>query len=358
MIAQPQRIHGVSVMAGRELIELCARSAFTALCLVLWAAAGACAQDVSIRFTLNRDIDGLAAPFLAALEKGYYRQAGLAVTIEPGDGSLESISRVASGKYQLSLADINALIRFRDGNADTGVKAVMMVHDIAQFAIVGRKSLGIAGPADLVGKTLGAAPPDISFALWRPFAAANAIDTDKVEIESLGFALRESVLAQGQVDAIFGSSLSSRLNLKSKGVAEDDITVILMSKNGLDLYGDAVMVNQDFASKHPDAVKGFVKATIRGLIDVIADPAGSIDPVHWRNYDMLKTVETERLQLAINDNILTQWVLSNGLGGVDMERLARSIAQLGMAYELKTKVKAEDVFTDAYLPPARERRVP
>jgi NitT/TauT family transport system substrate-binding protein len=345
-------------MAGRGLIELCARSAFAALGLVLCIATGAGAQDVSIRFTLNRQIDGLAAPFLTALDKGYYKEAGLAVTIEPGDGSRESVSRVASGQHQLGLADINTLIRYRDGNADADIKAIMMAHDIAPYAIIGRKSLGISGPSDLTGKTLGATPPDVAFALWPSFAAANAIDPDKVTIESLGYALRESVLAQGQVDAILGSSLTSYIGLKSKGVAEEDITIILMAENGLDLYGDAVMVNPEFAKLHPDAVKGFVKATIRGFVDVIADPAGNIDPVHWRNYDMLKSVEAERLRLAVNDNIATGWVKANGLGGVDMERLARSIAQLGSAYGLKAGVTAQDVFTEAYLPPASERMVP
>ena len=71
------------------------------------------------------------------------------------------------------------------------------------------------------------------------------------------------MLAQGKVDAITGFSFSSYINLKSKGVGEEDISPILMRDYGLDLYGN-VLIGPDFAKSNPDAVKAFVKATIRG----------------------------------------------------------------------------------------------
>ena len=85
---------------------------------------------------------------------------------------------------------------------------------------------------------------------------ANGIDASKVTIENVGFPVREPMLAAGQVDAITGFSFSFFINLKDKGVPVDDIAVLLMADYGVDLYGNAIIVNPKFAAEHPDAVQG------------------------------------------------------------------------------------------------------
>ena len=324
----------------------------------LLAMAGTAAAETAIKFTLDWKFEGPSAPFLIALEKGYYKAEGLDVTIDTGAGSTEALPRVATGAYQMGFGDINSLVKFRDQNPELDVKAVMMMYDVPPFAIVGRKSQGVTTWQDLAGKKLGAPPPDGAFAQWPAFVKVNGIDTSTVTIESIGFPVREPMLAQGAVDAVFGFSFSVFMNLKAAGVPADDISVILMSRNGLDLYGNAVMVNPAFAAENPDAVKGFVRATIKGVMDTIADPAAAVDYVLARNDVAKKDVELERLQMAIADNIATDAARANGFGGVDYARLAKSIEQLGFAYEFKTAVKAEDVFVDSYLPPKEERMIP
>ena len=84
-------------------------------------------------------------------------------------------------------------------------------------------------------------------------------------IENVGFPLREPMLVAGKVDAITGFSFSSFLNLKSNGVPAEDIRVFLMSDYGLDLYGNAIMVNPEFAAENPAAVAGFVARHHQGL---------------------------------------------------------------------------------------------
>ncbi len=313
------------------------------------------AKDDIIRFTLERGFDGLSAPFLTAVEKGYYKAENLDVRVFAGTGSRESLSRVASGAYQFGFADINALIRFRDQNPGRDIKAIMMAYDIPPYAIIGRKSRGVSELADLQGKTLGAVPTDETYALWPAFVTVSRINAGKIGIEHHGFAQREPVLAQGRVDGILGDALVSVARMKSAGVPAEDISVILFGRNGLDLYGHGVIVNGEFARDHPDAVRGFVKATLRGYLDVVADPAIGIDSVLARNGEARGSVELERLQMAVNDHIATEWVKANGLGGVDMDRLQRSIGRLGLAYKYKTKVEAADIFTDIYLPPKADR---
>ncbi len=184
------------------------------------------------------------------------------------------------------------------------------------------------------------------------------IDTSNITIENVGFPVREPMLAQGEVDAIFGFAFSSVLNLKAQGVPEDDIVTILMADHGLELYGNAIMVNEDFAEANPEAVKGFLKALAKGFADAVADPEAGVDAVMSRNEILTREIEVERLEMANAMNIDTPWVKENGFGGVDEEKLAKSIDLLKLSMGLQGKVKAEDVFDASYLPPKEERMLP
>lgn len=324
--------------------------------LMLGVAGGAQAQT-AVKFALDWKFEGPAAPYFVAIDKGYYKAEGLDVAIDSGPGSVAGIARVAAGTYPLGFFDINSLAKFRDQNPDKPVKAVMMVYDQPPFSIVTLKKYGISKPKDLEGKILGAPAPDGAFAQWKAFVKENAIAADKVTINNIGFPVREPMLAAGDVQAITGFSFSSYFNLTQKGVKPEDIVVMLMSDYGLVLYGNAIMVNPDFAKANPKVVQGFVKATIKGVIDTAKDPEAAIKSVMKRNDTGDEKTELERLKMALKDNMITSWVRANGVGGVDMKRLDASIEQIAVTYDFKTKPKAEDIFTSEFLPPAAERKL-
>ncbi|MFZ8912465.1 MAG: ABC transporter substrate-binding protein, partial [Burkholderiaceae bacterium] len=237
------------------------------------------------------------------------------------------------------------------------IKAVMMGYDTPAFAIITLKKTGISKPKDLEGRILGAPAPDGAYAQWPIFVDANKIDASKVKIENVGFPVREPMLAQGKVDAITGFWFSSYMNLKANGVAGDDIIVMLMRDYGLDLYGNVIIANPEFAKSNPKAVAGFVRATIKGIQDTIASPETAIDSLMKRNQIAKRDVELERLKLAISKNFVTPDVKKNGFGDVDMARLARSIDQIGLTFKYTNKPKAQDIFTSEFLPAKDARAV-
>jgi NitT/TauT family transport system substrate-binding protein len=323
----------------------------------LLAAGGAVAQT-PVRFSLDWRWEGPAAIFAVALDKGYFKAEGLDVTIDPASGSREPISRVASGTYDMGFGDVNSLVRFRDENPGTDLKAVMMVYDRPPFAIVGRKSRGITKDvASLAGKKFGAPAADAAFAQWPIFKAVNRIDDSTIKLENVGFPVREPMLAQGEVDAVFGFSMSSYINLKSRGVPADDIVVLLMSDYGVELYGNAILVAPKFAAEKPEAVRGFLRALARGIQETARDPSGAIDGVIRRNDVAKRDVELDRLRMVLDQNILTPAVKANGLGGIDRTRFERAIDQIGLTFTYKAKPKPEDVFTEEFLPAADLRKV-
>jgi NitT/TauT family transport system substrate-binding protein len=290
---------------------------------MLWDGAEAQTQ---VKFTLDWRYEGPAAPFTVALEKGYFKSEGLDVTIDTG--SRDTIGRVAAGTYDIGTGDVNSLIRFRD---ETGVdlKAVMMIYDVPPFAIVGRKSQGVtADPKSLVAKKFGAPAADGAYAQWPIFKAVNALDDSKMVFENVGFPVREPMLAAGKVDAVFGFSFSVYISLKSKGVAANDISIILMRDHGVELYGNVLMVSPRFLAEKPEAVKGFIKAVIKGTRDTVSDPAAAAATIIKRNDVAKQDVEKERLDMALAQNIVTPWVKANGYGGIDKARLPNRSSRL------------------------------
>ncbi len=306
--------------------------------------------DTKIPFTLDWKFEGPSAPFFNAIDKGYFKDAGLNVEISPGKGSLDAIPKVATGSFPLGFADINSLIKFLDQNPGAPVTAIMMIYDKPPFAVIGRKSLGIKSPADLPGSVLGAPPPDGAWAQFPSFAKANGLDMNKIKVESVGFPTREPMLAEGKVSSVTGYSFSSFLNLVRLGVPEDDITTILMADHGLKLYGNAIIVNTDFASSNAKVVKSFLGAVGKGWKDAVLNPSSAIDALVKRNPAADKNLEERRFNLALSGNVMTDYVLKNGMGNIDKARFEAAIAQLSETYKYKTKPDAELYFTDEYLP--------
>ncbi len=223
-------------------------------------AEGPAAAQTSIKFSLDGRLEGLAATFFFPQDKGYFRSEGLDVTLDEAASVLDPITRVASGAYDMGLADINTLIKYRDQHPSPPVRAVFMLYNKPPFAIVARRSRGITEPKQLENKKLGAPPAGITFGEWPLFAKLNNIDVSKVTIETIGIPVRAPMLAAGQIDAALGYSFRLYVDLKDRGVPVDDIVLMPMADYGLKLYGNAIIINPKFAADKPEAVRAFLHA--------------------------------------------------------------------------------------------------
>jgi NitT/TauT family transport system substrate-binding protein len=158
------------------------------------------------------------------------------------------------------------------------------------------------------------------------------------------------------VDAVFGFSNSSFINIKARGVPESDITLMMMSDYGVQLYGNVVMVSPKMMADNPEAVRRFLKALTRSIKDVVKSPDGAIDSVIKRNDVAKREVELERLKMTLDMNVTTPWAKTNGVGGIDPARWAAALDQIGLTFQFKDKAKAGAAFVDTFLPPAAERK--
>jgi NitT/TauT family transport system substrate-binding protein len=321
----------------------------------------AVAQDarppLSVQLSFDRPIEASMAPFITAASRGMFAAEGLSVRTDVAGGSTEAIARVASGASEFALVDLNELIRFR-GNADAApVKAVFVLFNQSPYAFVARKSRGIRALSDIGGKTVGVAESDLSIHLWPALARQNGIKAAGVKMYRMSAAVREPILSAGQVDAVAGFSYLSAVNLRDRGVPAGDLAVLRYNDYGCEAYGFAVIVNPAFAASKPDAVKGFVRATISGTHFSIHSPQAAVDDVVSRMEGGTRDLELERLRTVISDNILTGEVKRNGIGGVDPARLERSIDQIGEDFKFHKRPAAADIFDDSFLPPIGGRLI-
>jgi len=317
----------------------------------------AMAQETAIKFQLDWRYEGPAALFLVPLAKGYFKAEKLDVTVDAGNGSGGTVTRVASGAYDMGFADMAALMEFQANNPTAPNKpvAVMMVYNNTPAAVLALKKSGIRTPADLAGKKLGAPVFDAGRKAWPIFAKANGIGS--VNWTAMDPTLRETMLVRGDIDAITGFSFTSLLNLEARGVKADDVVVLPYPSYGVKLYGNAVIVSQSFLAKNPEQVKAFLRAFTKGMKDVIADPKAAIATLKARDGLVSEDLELRRLKLALDATVLTADAKAEGFGEVRAPRLSLMASQVSDAFATKERVDTALVWKDGFLPSAAERDI-
>ena len=328
----------------------------TAAVLAFGAMASAQAQT-PVKFQLDWRFEGPAALFLQSEAKGHYKAAGLDVTIDAGNGSGGTVTRVASGTYDMGFADLAALMEFHANNPDAPNKpvAVMMVYNNTPAAVLALKKSGIQKPTDLNGKKLGAPVFDAGRKAFPIFEKANGVSN--VAWTSMDPPLRETMLVRGDIDAITGFSFTSLLNLEARGVKTEDIVVMPYADYGVKLYGNVIIASPKMIQNNPAAIKAFLSAFTKGAKEVMASPDAAIATVKARDGIINVPLETRRLQLAIDSVIASPDARREGFGQVNPGRLALMASQVSDAFGTKSRVNPTAVWNGSFLPSAAELNI-
>jgi NitT/TauT family transport system substrate-binding protein len=310
-----------------------------------------------IKFQLDWRFEGPAALFLQPAAKGYFKAAGLDVTIDSGNGSGGTVTRVASGSYDMGFADLAALMEFHANNPDAPNKpvAVMMVYNNTPAAVLALKKSGIAKPADLNGKKLGAPVFDAGRKAYPIFQKANNITT--ANWTSMDPPLRETMLVRGDIDAITGFSFTSLLNLEARGVKPEDVVIMPYGDFGVKLYGNVIIASPKMIKENPAAVKAFLTAFAKGAKEVMANPAASIETVKARDGIINVPLETRRLAMAIDSVVASPDARREGFGQINPGRLSLMASQVSDAYATKTRIDPAAIWNGSMLPTAAELNV-
>lgn len=325
--------------------------------LIAAAAAGwglAHAQSTPVKFQLDWRFEGPAALFTHPAAKGYFKEAGLDVTVDAGNGSGGTVTRVASGAYDIGFADLASLMEFHANNPDAPNKpvAVMVVYNNTPASVMALRKSGIKTPADLSGKKLGAPVFDAGRRAFPIFAQANKVEN--VTWTAMDPPLRETMLMRGDVDAITGFTFTSLLNLEARGAKAQDVVILPYLDYGVKLYGNVIIASPRLVAERPEVVRAFLKAFAKGARDVIANPAAAVESVKARDGIINAALETRRLQLALDTVVNSADARAEGFGQIDTARLALMASQVSDAFATKTRVDASKVWNGSFLPTAAE----
>lgn len=327
------------------------------LTLAIAAASHPASAQTKLRFTLDWIPGATHSAFFVALQKGYYKAEGLDVSIDRGKGSAEVVRQLASGVYDMGFPDINVVMDFDSKNPDQAFPVLMSGYEQAPAAIFVLKASGITEPKQLNGKKLGSAANDSTFKLFPIFASQTGIDVSSIQVQNIEPSLREVLLAQGKVDAIPGQVFNSLLELQAKGVKESDIKYFMYKDYGLQLYGNSIAASRRFLKENPEAIKGFLRATLKGLKDVARDPELGVKAAIAFEPLLNPDIERERLRVALSCCIITDNVRANGFGDIDRNRLQNVISLITKAYNLPRQLSVDEVFDSSFLPPKNERMI-
>jgi NitT/TauT family transport system substrate-binding protein len=328
----------------------------TALLPLLAGAVPALAEMTDIRFTLGWKTQGSDAPFLLALHKGYFEEEGLNVSIDQGEGSAATVTRIMGGAYDAGFGDINAIIQNAAARPGEAPVMVYQLWNRPPFAIVTPNSAGIETPADFEGKTLGGAQGTPTTRLFPVFAEINGVDLDAVAQENMAPNLQEPMMIRGDIDGAFVFTSTSWFNLiANRQDPAADYTWFNFEDYGMDLYSNGLMVSRELLAEDPEAVAGLVRAVNKATLEIAEGQDEAVEAILAFDNLVDPELERARLEFAMTNLMNAPEVDEIGMGDLVDERLARSIGIVAQGYELERQPEPSEIFDRSFLPPLEER---
>lgn len=215
-----------------------------------------------VSMTLDWVYEGPNVGFLIAHDKGYYRDAGLDVSITPGKGSGNTAQLVANKGTQIGFADGYA--------ASNGISKGMNIKTIGSVfrrnpaAIMSLESSGIKSPKDLEGRSLAMIAGSGQFQQWPAFVKGAGLDASKITIVNLAPPSLGPALISGKVDAI-GAYVQSYLpiiEIQGKKRARVD----WFADYGVNVVSNGIIAHNDLIKSDPELLRAFLPASIKGFL--------------------------------------------------------------------------------------------
>lgn len=306
--------------------------------------AGSTRHLVHLNYATSFGNFGRDAYVYVAAAKGYFRQAGFDVSITAGNGSEDDMKLIAAGRVDYAPVDFSAAVVAR-ANDNLPVKIVSLVHQhtlSAEFAVAGGR---IETAKDLAGKKIGDFPGSTTEVMFPLFAKKVGIDPKSVTFVPASPQAEPALLASGKLDAVGQFTVGVPLY---EAATKKKILVFSYAKYFPQLMGIGIATSDARIKNDPGQVRAFVGALNKGLEYALAHPAEAGQIMH--RAVPLTNAKIAAAELRImKPYVETAQTADHGIGYIDPNRVAATIALVDAGFHPKRHLKVSDIYAPGFL---------
>ncbi|MCP3469048.1 ABC transporter substrate-binding protein [Bradyrhizobium sp. CCGUVB1N3] len=305
------------------------------------------AQERDVKFILDFISLGRHAPWYVALNKGYYKEEGLNVSILPSKGTADAIRSVATGTTEFGFIDVPSLVAA--GSNAAAVKIVAVNYQKPPYCVFSLDTgANIDTPRKLLNLELGSSTASFIPKIWAAFMEMNGVDSKTLKVVNIDGAARVPMLAARKVSAI-DTFIMSEPSIR-RALTDAKPVCLFAGDFGLEIYANSIGVNEAFLKQNPELVRKFVRASLRGWKDTFDNPeeAARIQLQYVKALDPQIVVDEINIlrRVAISDD-----VKKYGLGYVSPERMKTTVDFINKNIDVAgDKVTAEQIYVPGFLP--------
>jgi len=312
------------------------------------AAGNAVAANTPITFQLNWVAGGANAGFAAAVAEGFYRDAGLDVTLVQGNGSGNTAQLVANGRSEIAYADAVAVSQLIAKGAP--MKVLSTVYQSNPNEVSALKKTGIKSIKDLAGKKVGVPSGSSQTTMLPLLLKANNLKESDVNLINMPPTAMVPSLLQGQVDAILGSVDSYQIQLEAQGAQTDNF---MFADHGVPTVSTSIFASESYIKNNPEVVRKFIAASLKGWYFALDNPEKAVKDLKSVFPEMNEKLATAELAS------IKPLLCSGGAKYIGKAEDALWVTTQDLLSEVKLLPAGQDpktYYTNAYLPPASEMR--
>ncbi len=308
------------------------------------ARSGGAAEKV--RVGLDFTISGYHAPWFVALDKGWFAEQGLDVTISRGYGSGDTAKRLVTNVVDVGFFHPAPLIV---ANAEGENLRIVMGYFVQEMcaAYSAAQDGNVRKPKDLEGKILGNPPGDACNILLPALAEKTGIDMSKIRMASMDAPARLPMLASGQITVTLSFFDKDILFTKALQKAGKTMATFRFAEY-MPMYSNSVVVHQRTLDARPEMVRRFLVAMVRGFKYTLANPDEAAATV----MKLYPEADREYIRASVDtlrDSIWDETTKAKGVGVVNPEKMGVVRDTIVKYWKLKTSPPVDKIFTNEHI---------